>query len=266
MSIAVKDIFRITKEKGRLSGTGIQNIINTARNKTNHSKYLLFKEEIIMKYENTRKTVLAAILEAVEKGLINGTSGNIAMRDPDERDIIAITPSGISYTGMKPEDIAVVRMKEDGTNEWIDGNYKPSSELPMHSAVMRAREDVNATVHTHSMNATICAMGENPQLIPITPPQCEFTPVGIVSFTMPGSNEVAAKVVDAIGKTGRVCLIKNHGMFSCGKNMQAAMHATIYTEEMAQTTVIAKTLGTYEPMPEEAVKKMQELIAADQAV
>ena len=48
--------------------------------------------------------------------------------------------------------------------------------------------------------------------------------------------------------------------------MKGAMHATVYTEEMAQTTVIAKTLGAYEPMPEEAVKAMQALIAADQAV
>lgn len=136
----------------------------------------------------------------------------------------------------------------------------------MHTAVYRARPEVNATVHTHSMYATICAMGENPQLLPITPPQCEFTPVGIVSFTMPGSNDVAEKVVNTLGEKGLVCLIKNHGMFSCGKAMKQAMHATIYTEEMAQTTVIAKTLGNYEPMPEEAVAKMQALIAADQAV
>ncbi|MBP3912957.1 MAG: class II aldolase/adducin family protein, partial [Lachnospiraceae bacterium] len=172
-----------------------------------------------MKYENIRKTVLAAILEAVDQGLIHGTSGNIAMRDPKERDIVAITPSGISYTGMKPEDIAIVRMKEDGTNEWIDGPYKPSSEVPMHTAVMRARPDVGATVHTHSMFATIIAMGPNPELRPITPPQCEFTPVGIVPFTMPGSNDVADKVVEALGEKGRACLIKNHGMFSCGKDM-----------------------------------------------
>ena len=122
--------------------------------------------------------------------------------------------------------------------------------------------DRNATVHTHSMYATICAMGENPELKPITPPQCEFTPVEIVSFTMPGSNDVAAKVADKIGENGRVCLIKNHGMFSCGKDMKGAMHATVYTEEMAQTTVIAKTLGNYDPMPQEAVEKMQALIAA----
>ena len=83
----------------------------------------------------------------------------------------------------------------------------------MHTEVMRRRPDVNATVHTHSMYATICAMGENPELRPITPPQCEFTPVGIVSFTMPGSNDVAHKVADTLGENGRVCLIKNHGMF-----------------------------------------------------
>ena len=167
---------------------------------------------------------------------------------------------------MTAEDIAVVKMHEDGKNEWIEGNFKPSSELPMHSEVLRRRPEINATVHTHSMNATICAMGENPELRPITPPQCEFTPVKIVGFTMPGSNEVADKVATTLGDKGLVCLIKNHGMFTCGENMKQAMHATIYTEEMAQTTVIAKTLGTYEPMPREAEKAMQELIAQDKAV
>ena len=217
-------------------------------------------------YEALRKIVLDAIQEAVEKKLINGTSGNIAARDSQNPNIIAITPSGISYTGMTVEDIAVVEMMADGTNKWIEGNYNPSSELPMHSAVMRARKDINATVHTHSMYATICAMGENPKLLPITPPQCEFTPVSIVGFTMPGSDEVAGKVVASLGEKGRVCLIKNHGMFSCGKDMKSAMHATIYTDEMAETTVIAKTLGIYEPMSKEAVAAMKALIEADQAV
>ena len=45
-----------------------------------------------MKYEKIRKTVLEAILEAVDQPLIHGTSGNIAMR-ADEEDVIAITTS-----------------------------------------------------------------------------------------------------------------------------------------------------------------------------
>ena len=56
-----------------------------------------------MKYEKIRKQVLEAILQAVEQGLINGTSGNIALRD-DEDDVVAITPSGVAYGTMKPED------------------------------------------------------------------------------------------------------------------------------------------------------------------
>lgn len=214
-----------------------------------------------MKYERIRKIVLDAIQDAVAQGLIHGTSGNIALRD-DEDDVVAITPSGIPYAGMTVEDIAIV----DLNGKWLDGKYKPSSEVPMHTAVLRARPDIKATVHTHAMFATIMAMGENPVLRPITPPQCEFTPVGIVPFTMPGSNDVADKVVEALGANGRSVLIKNHGMFTCGKDMKAAMSAATYTEEMAVTTFYAKLLGTYEPMPEEAEAAMKALIAADQAV
>ncbi|NNJ31229.1 class II aldolase/adducin family protein [Lacrimispora defluvii] len=213
-----------------------------------------------MKYEKIRKQVLEAILEAVEQGLIKGTSGNIALRD-DEEDVVAITPSGIAYKTMKAEDIAIV----DLNGKWLEGPYKPSSEVPMHTAVLRARPDIKATVHTHAVFATIMAMGDG-EIKPTTPPQCEFVPVRVVPFTMPGSDEVADKVVEALGQDGRAVLIKNHGMFCCGKNMKAAMSATIYTEEMAITEYYARALGTFEPMPQAGIDAMKALIAADQAV
>ena len=212
-----------------------------------------------MKYENIRKIVLEAILEAVDLGLIHGTSGNIALRD-DTDDVVAVTPSGISYSHMTADQIAIV----DLNGKWLDGPFKPSSEVPMHTAAMRARKDIRATVHTHGMFATIAAMSG--ELKAVTPPQCEFVPVGIVPFTMPGSDEVAGKVVEALGEKGRAVLIQTHGMFCCGKDMKAAMAATIYTEEMAQTAWYAKVAGVFQPMPEEAVRKMKALIEADQAV
>lgn len=213
-----------------------------------------------MKYENIRNIVLDAILSAVEMDLIKGTSGNIALLD-DTDPVVAITPSGIAYKGMTADQIAIVDL---ATGKWLDGPFKPSSEVPMHLAVMRARRDVKATVHTHGMFATIAAM--TGELKATTPPQAEFVPVGIVPFTMPGSNEVAEKVVGTLGQTGRACVIKNHGMFCCGRDMKAAMAATIYTEEMAQTQYYAKVAGVFQPMPDEAVAKMKALIAADQAV
>ena len=45
-----------------------------------------------MRYEETRKIVLEAIMEAVEQKLINGTSGNIAMRTPEDPNMVCITP------------------------------------------------------------------------------------------------------------------------------------------------------------------------------
>jgi Sugar (pentulose and hexulose) kinases len=119
---------------------------------------------------------------------------------------------------------------------------------------------------TWSMFGTIAAMDKFGELKAVTPPQAEFVPVKIVPFTMPGSDEVADKVVEALGEKGRAVVIKNHGMMCCGKNIKAAMAAAIYTEEMAQTNYYAKLLGVFEPMPQEAVDKMQALIAADQAV
>jgi L-fuculose-phosphate aldolase len=212
-----------------------------------------------MKYETIRRQVLDAILEAVDLGLVKGTSGNIALRD-DTGDVVAITPSGISYKTMQADDITII----DLSGKRLDGKYKPSSEFPMHTAVLRARPDIKATIHTHGMFTTIMAMS-NEELQPLTPPQCEFTPVRVVPFTMPGSENLAEIVVKTLGNR-RVVLLKNHGMFCCGKNMKAAMAAAIYTEEMAETTYYAKTLGVYQPMPDKSVKKMQELIAADQAV
>lgn len=213
-----------------------------------------------MQYEKIRTQVLFAILDAVEMGLIHGTSGNIAVRDP-ESGVVAITPSGIAYKTMQVEDIAIVSI--DG--KWLEGKYKPSSETPMHTAVLRARSDVNATVHTHGMFSTILAMTDEP-LAAITPPHAEFTPVNIVPFVMPGSSDLAGAVVKTLGDTGRSVLLKHHGMFCVGKNIKAAMAAAIYTEEMAQGTYYAKLLGTYKPLPAEADAAMKALIAADQAV
>ena len=47
----------------------------------------------------------------------------------------------------------------------IRDRYKPSSETPMHTAVMRMREDVNAVVHTHSKYATVMSMRGEPLLL-----------------------------------------------------------------------------------------------------
>ena len=217
--------------------------------------------DTVMKYEKIRKQVIEAVFEAQEQGLIKGTSGNIAVRD-DRDDVIAITPSGVPYKGMTEEDIAIV----DLNGRWLEGRHRPSSEVPMHTAVYRARPDVRATVHTHAMFAVIMAMDEQRELRPVTRPHCEFTPVPVVPFSLPGSEEGAQMMVEALGAEGRAVLIRNHGMFCCGKNIRAAMEATEYTEEMAKTTYYARLLGTYKPLSEEEERAVKAFLAEHMTV
>lgn len=212
-----------------------------------------------MQHEVIRRQVLDALHRAVDCGLIHGTSGNIAVRD-FEKNVIAISPSGRAYESMAPEDISIVTL----AGEWIDGPYKPSSETPMHTAVYRARPDVGATVHVHGLFSTVMAM-EGDQLPPSTPPQAEVAPIRIVPFELPGSEELARRVVEKLG-ADRALLLKNHGSFCCGKNMTEALSAAVYTEEAAQTAYYATLLGRFHPLNEEQVQAVKDILASGRAV
>jgi len=161
-----------------------------------------------MKYQEIRETVLAAIKQSNALGLIHGTSGNISMRDPKEN-VVAITPSGRDYDTMKAEDITIV----DLNGNVVDGDYIPSSETPMHTAVYRARKDVNAVVHTHSLYATVMSMRLK-DLDRATVPSNMYYPIHTAPFAMPGSEELAEKRSRSTGRAGR-CYITSESRTSC---------------------------------------------------
>jgi ribulose-5-phosphate 4-epimerase/fuculose-1-phosphate aldolase len=80
-------------------------------------------------------------------GLSPGKSGNISVRVDGG---MLITPTGIGYHEMRTADIVEVRL--DG--RIAPGQRVASSEWQMHLAIYKARADVGAMVHTHSLNAT----------------------------------------------------------------------------------------------------------------
>ncbi len=204
-----------------------------------------------MKYNYIRENVLHASLESSRLGLIHGTSGNISMRDAKD-DVIAITPSGIPYEELRPEDIVIVDLK--GTV--IDGSFKPSSETPMHTAVYRSRKDIKAVVHTHSLFATVMSMSMQ-TLKTATVPSCIYYPIPVAPFEMPGSEELAQSVVKTLGKSLDVILLQNHGLVATGPTMETTMSCAIYTEECAQVCYYALAIPNASYIPVETAKKIQ---------
>lgn len=215
-----------------------------------------------MNYEAIRVQVLNAAIESNKLGLIHGTSGNISVRDA-EANVVAITPSNVPYDTMTPEDITIVDL--DGNV--LEGKYIPSSETPMHTAMYRARADINAVVHTHSLFATVMSTSSMEELPNMTVPISMFLPVKTAApFKMPGSEELAQCVVETIGADGDVALLKNHGLLATGPNIGAAMSCAIYTEECAEVAYYAHLAGFKDNVPMETALTLRGIAKSGKAV
>ena len=103
-----------------------------------------------MLLEELRSQVIDCCKKINELNLTSGTSGNVSARDKDSG-LIAITPSGISYTELKKEQIVIV----DETGKIVDGDKVPSSEISMHLVIYKLRPNVFSVIHTHSKYCTV---------------------------------------------------------------------------------------------------------------
>ena len=96
-----------------------------------------------------REAVLEANLDLVRYGLVVSTFGN-ASGVSREDGLIVIKPSGVPYDTMKPEHLVVA----DLHGKVVEGNLRPSSDLPTHAALYRAFPEIGGVAHTHSKYAT----------------------------------------------------------------------------------------------------------------
>jgi L-ribulose-5-phosphate 4-epimerase len=77
-------------------------------------------------WEEQKKEVLEAAQQMDAKGLVIGTSGNVSLRfrEPQGRELVAITPSGQHYDKMKAGDIVLVDLE----GQRVEGELAPSIE------------------------------------------------------------------------------------------------------------------------------------------
>lgn len=176
--------------------------------------------------------------EMVKRELVPGTWGNISARLPDAS-FIAITPSGMDYMTLVPENIVII----DLNGNVIEGKNIPSSEAKLHLAIYNARPDVFAIVHTHSIYASSCAVANQP-IPPIVEDLVQVVggSVDVAPYALPGTQEVADNSVQALGKKFAV-LMQNHGVVGVGKNLKEAITVCKIVEKAAQIFINAQILG-----------------------
>ena len=190
----------------------------------------------MMEYE--KEQVVRYGKKLIDRRLTTGSGGNISVYNR-EKNLVAISPSGLDYYETTPEDIVILDM--DGN--LVEGKHRPSSEAGMHLAFYKNRADVSGIVHTHSKFATaIACMGwELPAvhyLIGMAGHRVKCT--GYATY---GSDELAKKALETIGDSNAV-LLANHGLIALGEDVDRAFSTAEHLEFVSEVYYLTKTLGT----------------------
>src|SRR4029077_10801487 len=87
-------------------------------------------------YQHPREEILQSMERIYRYRMTTTSGGNLSIREPNGD--VWITPARVDKGSLGRADIVMVRA--DGT---VEGQHPPSSELPLHQAIYRARPDVS---------------------------------------------------------------------------------------------------------------------------
>ncbi|HHG7502801.1 TPA: L-ribulose-5-phosphate 4-epimerase [Streptococcus pneumoniae] len=193
-----------------------------------------------------RKRVCDANQSLPKHGLVKFTWGNVSEVNRElnrELGVIVIKPSGVDYDELTPENMVVTDL--DG--KILEGDLRPSSDLPTHVQLYRAWSEIGSVVHTHSTEAVGWAQagrdipfygtthadyfyGSIPCARSLTKDEVEVAyekDTGLViveEFEHRGLNPVEVPGI----------VVRNHGPFTWGKNPENAVYHSVVLEEVSK--------------------------------
>jgi len=201
-----------------------------------------------MKLRKLREEVLEANLELVRRGLVVFTFGNASGFDRASG-LIVIKPSGVPYDRLTPAELVVTDLE----GQIVEGDLRPSSDLPTHRALYAEFPEINGVVHTHSRYATAWAQAglEIPCLgtthadyfrgaIPVTramepceiEAEYEWNTGRVIAERLQGLNPVATPAI----------LVAGHAPFCWGPSPSDAAHTAAIVEELAHMAFLTITI------------------------
>lgn len=165
------------------------------------------------------------------EGLVARTWGNLSLRVG--ADLFVITPSGIAYEHMRPEQIVPVSLWDLS----YTGKLKPSSEKGMHAAIYRDRPEIAAVIHTHqSAASSVAAARKDIREIPEQARGVLGAVVRTAAYALPGTRKLAKATVRAL-QGSNAALLANHGAVCAGRNMAEAFTVCTELETLCQAFI-----------------------------
>ena len=190
-----------------------------------------------MKHFDLRRQIVETALQLNATGLSAGASGNVSARLEAEGGFL-ITPSGVKYDYLRPEDIVFVEM-----NGTAHGRLKPSSEWMFHRDIYAERGPAKAIVHAHPPYCTALAcVGRDIPPFHYMVAAAGGKDIRCAPYHIYGSAELSRAALDAL-QGRRACLLAHHGMIAFSETPDKALRLAVEVEDLAHQYTIILQLG-----------------------
>jgi len=200
-----------------------------------------------------RQAVIDTCLAMNASGLNQGTSGNVSLRDGAG---FLVTPSGVAYDAMRPEQVVRVDLQGGYWGDWL-----PSSEWRMHRDIYLGRDEAGAVVHVHSTHATAfsCLRRDLPAfhyMIAVAGGES----LRCADYATFGSQDLSDAMLEAMaGRTA--CLLANHGQICFGPTLDKALWLAGEVEALCHQYYVACQMGDPALLGEDEMARVLELFA-----
>ena len=172
---------------------------------------------------------------------IEGISGHISVRDPERHDAFWTNPLGIHFGLLKASDMILV----DFDGNVIGGNRKlppNAAGFLIHAAVHKARPDVHAVCHNHSIHGKAWSVFGRP-LEMLTQDTCKFYGSAQAVYDSYGGVVLAAeegeRIAAALGNA-KLGFLRNHGLITVGKTVDEAAFLFTSAERSCRVQLLAE--------------------------
>ncbi len=167
-------------------------------------------------------------------------SGNISVRAKEKNiDGFYITPSGMTYSSLKPKDIVFVSLK----GRFDKKKGIPSSEWKFHQDIYVNKKEAKAIVHAHSTCAT--AVSSHQKSIPAFHYMVGIAggeDIKCTKYATFGTRNLSKNILSAL-KNRSACLIANHGQIAFGESLEKSFELAQEIENICHQYINALRIG-----------------------
>ncbi len=181
------------------------------------------------------RKVIESCLAMNARGINQGSAGNISTRFEDG---FLITPSGMEYEHLRPEDIVFADMAGNSQDQ-----LAPSSEWRMHRDIYASQPDAGAVLHAHSIFATAlsCLRLDIPAFHYMVA-VAGGSNIRCADYALFGTQALSDNMLAALDGR-RACLLGTHGMICYHDNIDKALWLGVEVETLAKQFWHARQAG-----------------------